>query len=106
MRPLGIRQRHSDSSGQKSILGPAQFNKDFGPAGEKGIRRAETQSRRSPQLYHSVNQKGRDAKAPLISIVEAHLNQVLLGMSQKEYDAGMHFLRRVINNLSHVKNGG
>ena len=51
-----------------------------------------------------LTEKGRAAKAPLISIVEAHLDQVAAGMSQKEYDAGMHFLRIVINNLSHVKN--
>lgn len=51
-----------------------------------------------------LTKKGREAKAPLISIVEAHLNKVVMGMSQKEYDAGIHFLRIVIDNLSHLKN--
>ena len=51
-----------------------------------------------------LTKKGKEAKAPLISIVEAHLNGVLKGMTQKEYDAGIHFLRMVIDNLSYVKN--
>lgn len=53
-----------------------------------------------------LTKTGREAKAPLISIVEAHLNEVVMGMSQKEYDAGIRFLRIVIDNLRHVKNGG
>lgn len=51
-----------------------------------------------------LTKKGREAKAPLITIVEAHLQKAFMGMTQKEFEAGIHFLRVVIDNLGYVKN--